>query len=132
MSKISVCFNEALQIFFFRSKIEQIDDVTKEIIELLIDSNANIEAANEDGYTPIHFAVTNKQLDVVKVLHGKGAKLDISCLPDNPDKPLHLAAKSGETKIVEYLVDSGADINARDDENRTPLFVAVGKFVEEL
>ena len=63
-----VCFTDALQIFFFRSKIEQIDDNTKEIIELLIDSDANIEAVNEDGCTPIHFAVANKQLEVVKVL----------------------------------------------------------------
>ena len=34
----------------------------------------------------------------------------------------------GDTKTVEYLVDSGANINSRDDENRTPLHVAVSNF----
>ena len=34
----------------------------------------------------------------------------------------------GDTKTVEYLVDSGANINSRDDENRTPLHVAVSIF----
>ena len=36
----------------------------------------------------------------------------------------------GDTKTVEYLVDSGANINSRDDENRTPLHVAVSIFSE--
>ena len=35
----------------------------------------------------------------------------------------------GDTKTVEYLVDSGANINSRDDENRTPLHVAVSIFL---
>ena len=29
--------------------------------------------------------------------------------------PLHLAAESGHIKIVNYLVDKGADINIQDD-----------------
>ena len=29
--------------------------------------------------------------------------------------PLHLAAESGRVKIVNYLVEQGADINIQDD-----------------
>ena len=62
MQKMGNCNNK---IFFSRSSF---DDDTKEIIELLIDSDANIEAVNEDGCSPIHFALANKQLDVIKVI----------------------------------------------------------------
>ena len=30
--------------------------------------------------------------------------------------PLHLAAKSGHVKIVNYLCDEGADINIQDND----------------
>ena len=51
---------------FFRTNF---DDDTKEIIELLIDSDANIEAVNEDGCTPLDLAIRwNDDKDVVQLL----------------------------------------------------------------
>lgn len=34
---------------------------------------------------------------------------------------LHIAAVSGESEIVDALLDAGADVNARDDHSRTAL-----------
>ena len=33
--------------------------------------------------------------------------------------PLHLAAESSRIKIVDYLVDQGADVNIQDDNGVT-------------
>ena len=38
---------------------------------------------------------------------------------------LHLAVINGETEIVKFLIEKGANIEAQDDKKRTPLMYAV-------
>ena len=38
------------------------------IVELLLNNNANINATDNDGDTPLHFACTNNNISVVKIL----------------------------------------------------------------
>ena len=39
---------------------------------------------------------------------------------------LHLAAQRGQTEVVRLLLDRGADISARENDNETPLYYATG------
>ena len=41
--------------------------------------------------------------------------------------PLHSAAHNGQTKLAKLLIDRGAEINAKMDNGRTPLFMAEEK-----
>lgn len=45
----------------------------------------------------------------------------------NPENqtPLHLAAEGGLLDVIRVLLNRGADINARDNRGRTPLFRAI-------
>ena len=43
--------------------------------------------------------------------------------------PLHLAVRSGHVRVVEYLLQVGADVDKKDSRKRTPLDVAVWKDV---
>eukprot|EP00602_Paraphysomonas_sp_CaronLab_P002416 CAMPEP_0185033292 /NCGR_PEP_ID=MMETSP1103-20130426/22080_1 /TAXON_ID=36769 /ORGANISM="Paraphysomonas bandaiensis, Strain Caron Lab Isolate" /LENGTH=417 /DNA_ID=CAMNT_0027569507 /DNA_START=234 /DNA_END=1487 /DNA_ORIENTATION=+ len=43
---------------------------------------------------------------------------------DGLERPLHRAAKKGSPKIIEYLLQAGADINAVNARNQTALIIA--------
>jgi ankyrin repeat protein len=51
-------------------------------------------------------------------LHFAGAKIDAR---SNVGNPLFLAASEGKLEIVRYLLDEGADVNARANSGGTPL-----------
>jgi ankyrin repeat protein len=42
--------------------------------------------------------------------------------------PLHAAVRAGDTNTVGFLLEAGADANARDCYGRTPLFYATGSY----
>jgi ankyrin repeat protein len=54
----------------------------------------------------------------------KGA--DVSIKAQGGLQPIHAAVGSyGSLEMVDYLLESGANIDAEDDEGRTPIFYAV-------
>ena len=70
------------------------------------------------GYTPLHEAVSNGHLDIVKLLLRYDA--DINSSANGGFTPLHLAASSGHVNCVRVLLDNGADITSTDEYGRTP------------
>ncbi|OHT04018.1 hypothetical protein TRFO_28558 [Tritrichomonas foetus] len=52
-----------------------IGDVSK--CDLLLQNNANMNAADDTGETPLHWATTSQRLDCVEYLLGKGANTDL-------------------------------------------------------
>jgi ankyrin repeat protein len=69
--------------------------------------------------TPLHEAIDN--VDLVQSLLNRGA--DVNCQQDDLRSPLHLAAYYGELKIARLLAEHKADINSRDKEGKTPLYL---------
>jgi len=46
---------------------------------------------------------------------------------DNSDNTLlHYAAKEGNLDLIELLIKEGADIDAKNDDNKTPFELALG------
>lgn len=121
----------------------------KEIIDFLIDKGADINQKDNSGYGSIWCAVFYRQYETVGHLISRGAdKSDFPlfyavCMNDvewikkllgkgeNPDSrgfnnqtPLHFA---GSVEVAELLMGKGADINAIDDEDITPLCRAIDR-----
>ena len=94
-----------------------------EMAVLLIDHKALVNAATEDGYTPLMMAVEAENTDLVALLHNRGAKINAS-LPGTLSTALHMAARRGDIETVRELIRAGADFKVRagkDGYKRTPL-----------
>ncbi|WP_353287613.1 ankyrin repeat domain-containing protein [Wolbachia endosymbiont (group B) of Gerris lacustris] len=92
-----------------------------EIVEFLLNKDANIEAKDVYGKTPLHEAAKGK-LDMVKLLCKKGANIEAK---DHDDwTPLHYAVKYGNLDEVKFLCEKGANIRAKSKKGGIPLCIA--------
>jgi ankyrin repeat protein len=96
-----------------------------ELCRLLLDYGADPTIISKDGETMIEAAAglgfiqgyskgktPAERLDVVKLFVGMGA--DVNQADDYGITPLMVAGNMGDTKIIQYLVDRGADLGAYD------------------
>lgn len=92
-----------------------------EKIQLLLDSGANIDVADHNGKTPLHWA-TNSLAATNLLLHN-GAAIHINT-PDNSGKtPLHEAIIKNNPDVIKLLFDQGA-ASTLDNVGRTLLHYA--------
>lgn len=80
------------------------------------------------GYYPIHAAAEKGHDTVVSFLLTVGARPDVRTAAEHEQQqntPMILAAWAGHTKIVQILVEAGADIDAFSLQNNTPLTAAI-------
>ncbi len=82
---------------------------------------AQVEA--QDDISPLHFALYMKDEAKARSLIGGGA--DVSRRTSQGTTPLSRAVDAGFKDIVELLIAKGADVNAKDNWNWTPLHSAV-------
>ena len=100
-------------------------EVRREVQRLL---RAAVDAKDEYGYTPLHYAAESGSIDVARMLvvdYGANVEaweLDIIIIGFTP---LHVAAHNGRLDVARMLVVEGhADVDAIDEEYRTPLHMA--------
>ena len=73
------------------------------------------------GASAFHVAVLKDNREIVQLLLDNGADIDIRALDDFKGSPLEWAAFFGIKDMAVFLVESGADINARNAYGTTPL-----------
>ena len=78
--------------------------------------------------TPLHSAVLGAKYEMVRLLIADRANVTVA--NSSGDTPLHLVSHDGShwsdvIAVVQLLIDRGADINARNENERTPLHKAL-------
>lgn len=78
----------------------------------------DMDAADSDGWTPLHYAADRGHVEVVKLFLSEGA----SVAPKDTNKrtPLHLAALNNQKEVIQLLLDDGAPKNAKNVAGMTP------------
>ena len=97
-----------------------------EQIKALLEEGADINTHNEWGLTPVMLASQyNHGVAVLKAIIAAGGDIN-EPEPKYRSNSLHLAADSSSNpKIIDTLLDAGANIEARNYLGETPLIMAV-------
>ncbi len=93
-----------------------------EVVQKLIEYDADIHAEEWLRWTPLHWALNNhKDKDgfIVRLLLEHGA--NVNALTKGGLTPLHLASQSGVPEVVRLLLEHGADIEAKQARGKTVL-----------
>ena len=93
-----------------------------EVMEYLLENDADVNAPGLAGATPLHVAVQHGWDELMEILIEYGA--NVAAQNNSNNAPLHDAASRGLTAPAEILLKSGADIDARGGQGRTPLHYA--------
>jgi ankyrin repeat protein len=78
-------------------------------VRLLLKQGADVNAAQADGMTALHWAASRGDADLTKMLVFAGARVDAFTRNGNYT-PLHLAAKAGRGGSAKALLAAGADV----------------------
>jgi uncharacterized protein len=108
------------------------------VMRLLLAGGADPRLPTRDGTTPLIAAAglgraaavtlvtAASALDAVKLALERGD--DINAANAQGETALHAAAYWGADQVVQFLVETGANINAKNDKVWTPLTIAEGVF----
>jgi uncharacterized protein len=88
----------------------------------LLKEHADVNAAQGDGATALHWATYREDAETTALLIGAGANVGAPNIYGVT--PLVLASKNGNAAIIEQLLKAGADPNAAVHNNETPLMFA--------
>ncbi|XP_052772405.1 fibronectin type 3 and ankyrin repeat domains 1 protein-like isoform X2 [Mya arenaria] len=81
-------------------------------VELLLKYGADVHLKNDAGKTALMLACYSGQLDSIKVLRANGARYND--FDRGGSAPIHWAVDGGNVKLLDWMIQDGADVNLRD------------------
>lgn len=81
-----------------------------------------IDAMDEDGYTPLHYACIKRLHSIIRALHEAAA--DVTAQDHRGLTPLHWAAMQLDDYTLSLLCSHVFDLDLLDKQNRSPLYMA--------
>ena len=120
----------------FDEEYDHIDEVnTLEFVRSLLEHGVDINTQDGHHKAPLHLAIQYARYNLVRVFLKHDADPDMKT--DGGQTPLHLALENeyglggpkenifGASLSTHLLLEHGADVNAQDDDQTTPLLLAI-------
>jgi ankyrin repeat protein len=96
-------------------------------VKQLLKHGEDVNAAQGDGMTALHWAARNADADLVRMLVYAGARREATTR-NGAYTPLHFAARTGNAAVVKALLEAGANVNAKTTSGgATPLHLAAAQ-----
>lgn len=95
----------------------------REAVKSLLKGAADVNAAQGDGMTALHWAAMNGDAELAQMLIVAGANLKATTRLGGYTA-VYLAAQQGHAKVLEALIKGGADAKSGNANGTTPLMVA--------
>ena len=95
----------------------------KDAVKSLIKQGADVNAAQGDGMTALHWAAMNGDTELAQMLVYAGANLRATTRL-GAYTPLFLASQQGHAGVISALLKAGADVKAGTSNGTLPLMVA--------
>ena len=92
-------------------------------VRTLLKSGADVNAAQGDGMTALHWAAMHGDAEMTTMLLQAGANARAQSRLGGY-VPLHMAAQSGSADVIDHLLSRGADVNQPTTTGATPLMLA--------
>src|SRR5262247_2496128 len=87
----------------------------------LLQQKVNVNSAEADGTTALHWAVQRDDLDLVERLIKAGA--NVNAKNDYGSTPISEAALNGNVPIIDRLLNAGADVESSNADGQTALMI---------
>ena len=88
----------------------------------MIAAGADVNAAQGDGTTPLHWAVYKIDAELTRALLQRGAKPDV--INSYGSSPLAEAVKAANASLVKMLLDAGSNVEVPNQEGQTALMLS--------
>ncbi|XP_065200755.1 uncharacterized protein LOC135831864 [Planococcus citri] len=95
----------------------------EDVVNVLLKFNADTNCKDNHSHSALHYAAHYNHIDVVKILLKKEPHPDYKQVAGGYTV-LHTAAGFGSLEVVDYLIQKGANVNAKHDRNEIPLIEA--------
>mmetsp|Transcript_10662 Transcript_10662/g.18835 ORF Transcript_10662/g.18835 Transcript_10662/m.18835 type:complete len:430 (+) Transcript_10662:700-1989(+) len=102
------------------------------IVQMLLAAGADKEARTDQEATPLHLATFGGHTTVINILLSAGADIEATMRQTGNQmvtqiKALFIAASRGDAAVVQFLLDSGAEVWSQTSDGKTPLSIAMAK-----
>lgn len=92
----------------------------------LIDRGANTQVKDKNGNGVLHLCAEKGLLELAKyILEKKNGEIDINDGNKKKETPLHIAVRNNKVEFVKFLIERGAEVEAKDVNGATPLFISL-------
>ena len=92
-----------------------------EMLKFISSKGGSLLQENNEGYSPFDLAIINNSQQVVKWFVSQHKEYFVNIQGVNENTPLLLALAFNHSEMAQFLIEQGADVNAKNNTGLTPL-----------